>query len=132
MSTPTTRFPAAQLTRSGHATVILIKCHPDVRRAKDLGQVAVGETCLIRQGAARTSSGGVQCLSFGSGSGEDGRHAVHMLAQFIADLLPHGIQEELHAFTPCKLCRRHEIAITRHQNARSRKKAPSFLRALDN
>ena len=68
--------------------------------------------------AARTPSGGDQCLSFGSGPGEDRRHAVNVLAQFVADLLPQWIQKELHTFTPCKLCRRHEIAVTRHENKR--------------
>jgi len=41
-----------------------------------------------------------------------------MLVQLVTDLLPQRIQEELHAFSPCKLGRRHEIAVTGHEYQR--------------
>ena len=40
------------------------------------------------------------------------------LSGLVADLLPQWIEQELHAFPPCKLCRRHKIAVTRHENQR--------------
>jgi len=42
----------------------------------------------------------------------------HMLVQLVADLLPQRIEQELHTFPPRKLCRWHEITVTRHENQR--------------